>query len=188
MRGKHGHGPYDSRFASPGGFRAGRKLSSGDLQLLILALLAREAAHGYELIRKIEDISGGFYVPSPGMIYPALTYLDEVGQASCETDGNKKLFRITDEGRTALDADRAGAERILDDLSRIGSKMDAVRDVIAGRGQACGDDPEAHGHDALDVARLAIKTSLFHKRGCSPQEAARLANILLRAVDDINRG
>ena len=191
---RHGHGRhggpgrFEGGFASAGGFRAGRKLSSGDLQLLILALLARQAAHGYELIRTIEELSGGFYAPSPGMIYPALTYLDEIGHATSEADGNKKLFRITETGRAALEADRAGADRILEDFARIGSKMGAVRDVIEGRGPASGEDPEAHGHHALEIARQAIKTSLFHKRGCSPQEATRLADILRRAVEEINRG
>lgn len=187
-RGRHGRGRPDGGFASAGGFRAGRKLGSTDLQLLILALLARQPAHGYELIRTFEEISGGFYVPSPGMIYPALTYLDEIGHATAEADGNKKLYRITDTGRTALDADRCSADRIFEDFVRIGSKMDAVRDVIEGRGQHADGDPEAHGHDALELARLAIKTSLFHKRGCSAEEATRLADILRRAVDEINRG
>ncbi|MBP1860975.1 PadR family transcriptional regulator [Rhizobium herbae] len=186
--GRHGPGRFEGGFASPGGFRAGRKLSSGDLQLLILALLARQPAHGYELIRTIEELSGGFYVPSPGMIYPALTYLDEIGHATAEADGNKKLFSMTDAGRAALEADRAGADRIIEGLGRIGSKMDAVRDVIEGRGPPSGEDPEAHGHHALEIARQAIKASLFHKRGCSPQEATRLADILRRAVEEINRG
>jgi hypothetical protein len=66
--------------------------------------------------------------------------------------------------------------------------MDAVRDVFAGRGGEPGRDPEAHGHDALELARQAIKASLFHKRGCSPEEATRLAEILRRAVEEINRG
>ncbi len=187
-RGRGGHGRFEGGFAASGAFRAGRKLSSGDLQLLILALLARQPAHGYELIKTIEDISGGFYTPSPGMIYPALTYLDEIGHAVCEAEGNKKLFRITETGLSALSADRAGADRILDDLAHIGSKMDAVRDVMEGRGPQAGQDPEAHGHEALEVARLAIKTALFHKRGCSTDEASRLADILRRAVAEINRG
>ncbi len=187
-RSRHGHGRFERGFVSPGGFRAGRKLSSADLQLLILALLDRQPAHGYELIRTIEDLSGGFYAPSPGMIYPALTYLDEIGHAAAEADGNKKLFRITDAGRAALAAERGSADRILEDLGRIGAKMDAVRDVIEGRGPASGADPEAHGHHALEIARQAIKAALFHKRGCPPQEAARLADILRRAVDEINRG
>lgn len=187
-RGGPGAGRFEGGFASAGGFRAGRKLSSADLQLLILALLARQSAHGYELIKTIEEISGGFYTPSPGMIYPALTYLDEIGNAVSEADGNKKLYRITDTGLATLVAQRPAADRILDDLARIGAKMDAVRDVIEGRGPQRGEDPEAHGHQALELARLAIKAALFHKRGCSPDEASRLADILRRAVVEINRG
>lgn len=187
-RGGHGHGRFEGGFASAGGFRAGRKLSSGDLQLLILALLARQPAHGYELIKTIEEISGGFYTPSPGMIYPALTYLDEIGHAVSEPDGNKKLFRITETGLATLDADRTAADRIIEDLGRIGAKMEAVRDVFEGRGPQPGEDPEAHGHDALELARLGIKAALFHKRGCSTNEATRLAEILRRAVAEINRG
>ena len=61
------------------GMPGGRKLGSADLQLLLLALLAERPAHGYELIRTLEQRSGGFYAPSPGMVYPALTFLDEIG-------------------------------------------------------------------------------------------------------------
>ena len=57
-------------------FRAGRRLASGDLQLVLLALLAERASHGYELIKALEERSGGFYSPSPGMVYPALTWLE----------------------------------------------------------------------------------------------------------------
>ncbi len=65
--GEHGLGGH--------GFRMGRKLGSADLQTVLLALLADRPSHGYELIKAIEERSGGFYTPSPGVIYPALTYL-----------------------------------------------------------------------------------------------------------------
>src|SRR5271155_6053618 len=58
-----------------------RRLGATDLQLLILALLDAQSSHGYELIKTIEERSGGFYSPSPGVIYPALTYLEDVGHA-----------------------------------------------------------------------------------------------------------
>ena len=189
MRGLHPrHGRFAGGFASGGGFRSGRKLSSADLQLVILALLARQAAHGYELIKTVETHSGGFYAPSPGMVYPALTYLEELGHAVSVPDGAKKLYHITDAGRAALDADRASADRILEDLARIGSKMPAVLDVFEGREAIPGEDPEAHDYEALEVARHAIKSALYHKRGCEPEEARRLAEILRRAADEINRG
>ena len=68
-------------------FTSGRKFEAADLQLVILAFLAERPAHGYELIKTIEERSGGFYTPSPGVIYPALTYLSEIGHASVEQAG-----------------------------------------------------------------------------------------------------
>src|SRR4051812_28966729 len=65
---QHG-GPWGFR---EGGMPGGRRLSAADLQLLLLALLEQRPAHGYELIRDLEERSGGFYTPSPGVIYPAL--------------------------------------------------------------------------------------------------------------------
>src|SRR5215468_10990528 len=105
--GRHGFGGMRSGFFGRGGigwhdFRAGRKLGSDDLQLLILALLAEKPAHGYEIIKALEERSAGFYAPSPGMVYPALTYLEEIGFASVEAEGAKKLYQITPEGREHL--------------------------------------------------------------------------------------
>ncbi len=66
------------------GFGMGRKLGSADLQLLILRLLDEKPSHGYEIIKALDEHSNGFYVPSPGMVYPALTYLEELGFATVE--------------------------------------------------------------------------------------------------------
>src|SRR5580698_3699993 len=74
-----GHGRFGGGFMGGGegfggpGFRTGRKLASSELQLVVLALLAEKPSHGYEIIKALEERSGGFYVPSPGMVYPALT-------------------------------------------------------------------------------------------------------------------
>ena len=70
-------------------FGMGRKLASVDLQLLILGLLADKPHHGYEIIKALDERSKGFYVPSPGMVYPALTFLEEIGHATIEADGNR---------------------------------------------------------------------------------------------------
>src|SRR5947207_13193071 len=94
MMGRGGRGVH--------GFRAGRKLGSDDLQLVILALLEEKPRHGYEVIKALEERSGGFYSPSPGMVYPALTYLEELGYGVVEVDGTKKLYRITGDGRRHL--------------------------------------------------------------------------------------
>ena len=132
-----GIGAFGHAFMGEGGlggrgFGAGRKLSSGDLQVVVLALLARRPTHGYELIKAIEEHSGGFYTPSPGVIYPALTYLEEVGYASVAADGAKKLYSITAEGRAYLDEHRQSADAILDQLERIGAKMGRVREIFSG--------------------------------------------------------
>src|SRR6185437_13675857 len=98
----------------------------------ILALLKEKARHGYEIIKALEDRSGGFYVPSPGMVYPALTFLEETGLAVVfESEGSKKLYRITPEGEAQLKRDQTIADAILTQLERMGRKMDRVREVFA---------------------------------------------------------
>jgi DNA-binding PadR family transcriptional regulator len=175
-----GRGGQGRDFMGGGGIPGGRKLSSADLQLVILALLEKHQAHGYELIRAIEERSNGFYVPSPGVIYPALTYLGEIGQAEVEQDGNRKLYRITDEGRRYLEAHRTRADATFDALSRIGSRMEQVREAFAGL-----DAPDPMTADELHRARHALKHALMRARDCTPPEARRIAAILNRAVADI---
>src|SRR6202050_330582 len=94
-------------------FRAGRRLASGDLQLVLLALLSERPSHGYELIKALEERSGGFYSPSPGMIYPALTWLEEVGYASVAAEGAKKLYTITATGQEYLSDNPESADAIV---------------------------------------------------------------------------
>lgn len=179
--GRYGFGHGGSGFmGGPGGgdFRWARKLGSKDLQLLVLSLLGERPAHGYELIKTIEERSGGFYSPSPGMIYPALTYLDEIGYASIEQEGSRKLYRITPEGQSYLTLNRAAADAILDALSRIGSRMDDVREAVAGVG-------DSDASDEIHRARHALKDALRRKRACDPNEAKRVAQILNRASAEI---
>ena len=77
-------------------------LASGDLQLIILLLLSERPRHGYEVIKALEEQSCGISTPSPGMVYPALTYLDEVGFATAISEGSKRLYTLTDEGKAHL--------------------------------------------------------------------------------------
>jgi DNA-binding PadR family transcriptional regulator len=165
------------------GFPSGRKLGSTELQLVLLALLAEQPAHGYELIRMLEERSGGFYAPSPGMVYPALTYLDEIGHAAVTQDGNRKLYAITDAGRAYLADHRDQADMILAALARIGGRMAHVREAFAGLEDA---DPQAA--DDLHQARHALKRALMRMRGCTPDEARRVARILARATAEILKG
>ena len=185
--GRHGYGPFAGGFADGtgmggGGFRTGRKLGAADLQVVILAILKEKPSHGYELIKALEERSGGFYIPSPGMIYPALTYLEETGLASVESEGTKKLYRITEAGEAKYKQDATMAEAILSQLDRIGKRMERVREVFAG---------DAEDEDmALNVrtARRDLRAALRDRRRATPEEQQRIAEILKRATDEIRGG
>jgi DNA-binding PadR family transcriptional regulator len=171
-------------------FRTGRKLAAADLQLVILALLAETPSHGYELIKAVEERSGGFYLPSPGVIYPALTYLEEIGYVTVEAEGAKKRYHITDSGRQHLEQNRATVDAMLSELERIGRKMEHVRRVFAGEEPATdeGDEEEGSrtgGSREFHAARRALRMALHLKRHCSRDEASRIAAILRRAADEI---
>ena len=188
MRGRHGFGGFGGGFfGGPGfggaGFRTGRKLASGELQLVLLALLADRPSHGYELIKALEERSGGFYVPSPGMIYPALTWLEEVGYASVAAEGAKKLYSITDAGREYLDENREAADAMLGQLEHIGRKMGRVREIFSGHE----DDDDQRGGIWRDawLARRELKSALREKRHAGLKEAKRIAEILRRAAAEI---
>ena len=181
-RGGHGRGGggFERGFMGGDGMPGNRRLGSAELQLVLLALLAEKPAHGYEMIRMLEERSGGFYAPSPGMVYPALTYLEEVGQAAVTPEGNRKLYSLTDIGRVHLDGRSEEAQAILDTLVRIGGRMSQVREAYAGLDAA---DPKAA--DELHQSRHALKHALMRNRDCTPDEARRIARILDRATAEI---
>src|SRR3990167_100351 len=100
-----------------------RMLDSGDLRLVLLKLIAAEPRHGYDLIRQIEDLAGGSYAPSPGVIYPTLTLLDDMGLIEAQqSDGAKKLFAITDAGRAELEVNSEIVGAALARLTAIGEE------------------------------------------------------------------
>ncbi len=174
------------------GFRSGRKLGADDLQLVILALLEEKPRHGYEIIKALEERSGGFYSPSPGMIYPALTYLEELGYASVEVDGSKKSYHITDAGREKLDERRAFAEAIFAQLRWIERRMEGVRRAFGGRSGRGPDATPSHEAppgwgDALNDARRSLRAALYSRFDADDDEQARVADILRRASDEILR-
>jgi DNA-binding PadR family transcriptional regulator len=188
-RGGRGFGPMGGFMGGGQEFRTGRKLGSTDLQLLILALLADKPSHGYELIKALEERSGGFYVPSPGMVYPALTFLEEIGHATVEAAGAKKLYSITEEGRTHLEQNRANVDALLAQLAQIGERMESVRKAFAGAEgeEGEGDEREFKGRGFREIlmARRALKAALHEKKRSSPEEYRRIAEILLRAAAEI---
>lgn len=88
-----------------GGGRRRRLFDQTELQTLLLSLLAEQPRHGYDLIKEIETLSGGEYAPSPGVVYPALTFMEEQGViAAQEADGSRKAYVATDEGRSQLES------------------------------------------------------------------------------------
>jgi DNA-binding PadR family transcriptional regulator len=123
--GRHGF-PRDG---SGGGdmVRAGRMLAQGDLRLIALALIAEQPRHGYEIIKLLEDKTAGWYSPSPGIVYPTLTYLEEAGYVTAQTEGAKKLYSITDEGRAHLGENRQIVDAVLERLAAIGERAARMR-------------------------------------------------------------
>ncbi len=129
-RGRHRHGfGFGGRHGSGGDdmMRARRMLAQGDLRLIALALIAEQPRHGYEIIKLLEEKTGGWYAPSPGMVYPTLTYLEEAGHVTAQTEGAKKLYTITDEGKAYLDENRTFVDAVLDRLTVIGEKIARMR-------------------------------------------------------------
>lgn len=100
-----------------------RMFDGGELRLVLLKLIADEPRHGYDLIRHIEELTGGSYAPSPGVIYPTLTMLDDMGQIEAQqSDGAKKLFAITDAGRAELAANSEIVDAALARLTAVGEE------------------------------------------------------------------
>lgn len=122
-------GPF-GRHGGPGrGGRGGRFFEHGGLKLIVLALIGEKPRHGYEIIKEIEDKVGGAYSPSPGVVYPTLTLLEETGQIEvASSEGGKKLYAITIEGRAALEANRAQIEAMMGRMSEAARDRDPHRD------------------------------------------------------------
>ncbi|MCQ4633123.1 PadR family transcriptional regulator [Shinella sp. CPCC 100929] len=97
-----------------GGRHGGRLFDYGELRLLLLAIIADAPSHGYELIKTVEDRFGGSYSPSPGVIYPTLAWLDDMGYTVIEpAEGGRKRYRITPEGEAFLAANRAAIDELM---------------------------------------------------------------------------
>ncbi len=107
--------------------RARRMLAQGDLRLVALALIAEAPRHGYEIIKLLEEKTSDWYSPSPGIVYPTLTYLEEAGYVTSSTEGSKKLYTITDEGRAYLASNRDLVDVVLDRLAALGERVNRWR-------------------------------------------------------------
>lgn len=150
-----------------GGHRGGRRraFEQGDLRLVILNLIAETPRHGYDVIKAIEESFGGTYSPSPGVVYPTLTLLEDQGFATVTPEGSKKLYTVTEEGRAFLAANKASVDALFD-------RMDRARRTFGG-----GVAPEIQR--ALENFRIAFELRL----GRDDLTADSIAAIA-KAIDD----
>jgi DNA-binding PadR family transcriptional regulator len=99
-----------------------RMFGAGDLRYVILQQIAEKPSHGYEIIKSIQERLGGAYAPSPGVVYPMLTMLEEMGHATVVTDGARKLYTITEEGSKSLAENKAMVDAIFARMNRVRSE------------------------------------------------------------------
>jgi DNA-binding PadR family transcriptional regulator len=179
-RGEHGLDPHPfghGRHGRGGGRSGlGRFFAQGDLRLVILHLVAEKPRHGYELIKAIEERVGGAYSPSPGVIYPTLTLLAELGHVAAggagEGAGAKKLHGITAEGRAFLEANRPAVDALL-------ARMDEA-------GRVHGGGPAPQVVRAMENLKLALRMRL--SRGpLSEEQANAVAAALDAAATGVER-
>lgn len=175
--GHHGH-MHAHRRAHEGGHgrggrrgRGGRLFDHGDLRLVVLALIDEAPRHGYELIKAIEEGSGGLYAPSPGVVYPTLTMLEELGlivQQECA--GVRKLFAITDAGR--------------EDLAREADTVSALFGRMTAAGAERADDSPVFR--AMQGLKMALRGRLF-RPGVDKETLLQAAAVIDEATARIER-
>ena len=185
-----GRGP---RRGGPGGMgggmgddgegRIGRFLLQGDLRLLVLSLIEQEPRHGYELIKHVEEMTQGFYAPSPGVIYPTLSYLEEAGYIQAESDGNKKRYAITDEGRAYLGENREAADGILERLAHFAERLRERRERKEAHER--GTRPELPR--GVEAAMLNLREVAARILATDEKRSGDIIRLLLQAADDLDR-
>jgi DNA-binding PadR family transcriptional regulator len=153
------HPHDDGRGRHRRGRRSGRTFDHGELRLVVLALIAERPRHGYELIKEIEDRLAGTYSPSPGVIYPTLTMLEELGHATVAESEGKKLYTITTEGTAYLDANKSAVDQAM-------AHMQSVRSAHGG-----GPAPE------ILRARVNLKMALRLREARGPLTEQQIRDI-----------
>ena len=150
--GRHHHGSDDDpghhhHHGRHGHHGRGRLFDYGGLRLVMLTMIAEQPRHGFAFIKLIEERSGGSYSPSPGVIYPTLAWLDDMGYARIDAEaGGRKRYSITPEGEAFLTANRSTAEELAarlgapqqrgggrDGSSPIGRAMENLKATIRSR-------------------------------------------------------
>jgi DNA-binding PadR family transcriptional regulator len=185
-------GPFDLGFGWGGRhrlgggdiLRAGRMLATGDLRLIALALIAERPRHGYEIIKLLEEKTAGWYSPSPGIVYPTLTYLEEAGYVTGEARGARKLYTITEEGRAYLAENRDFVDAVLERLEAWGEKITRMRRRFSGEREERQAAVPPLVKAALDNLREAAAARLEEDAEAEP----RIVDILARAAQEVRRG
>jgi DNA-binding PadR family transcriptional regulator len=176
---RHGHGGFGRgpfhRWRERGGGmgrREGRMFDAGELRLVILALVAEKPRYGYEIIKELGERVGGEYSPSPGVVYPTLTMLEEMGYASASQDqAGRKLYTLTPEGEKTLAENKAQVDAIFERFGDrdeaggargMGSVLRAMMNLRAAtrlrlRGRAASPEQIQAIVDALDTAAKTIE-------------------------------
>ncbi|MFJ3466675.1 PadR family transcriptional regulator [Pseudomonas sp. NPDC090201] len=162
--GDHGDGRdgFEKRTGRERGGRGPRVFAPGDLKLLLLALIADQPCHGYDLIRQIEGLFDGAYSPSPGVIYPTLTFLEESELITGDAEGGKKRYQITAAGQQFL-VEQAVA------LDGVKMRIEVSKRSLRGHDRP----PEIH--EAVHNLRHALQ---MHHGRWTPDEIIRVRDLL----------
>lgn len=156
-----------------GGGRRGKRFAGEDLRLMVLALLEDEPQHGYQLIRAFAEKSGEAYAPSPGVLYPLLTLLQDMGLIAEEPgEGRTRSFALTEAGKAELSGNREAAEAALARLAAMAE--DAARTDAAPVRRAM-----------VNLRTAAIQR--MRKAGADEQTAFAIAALLDEAAQKIER-
>ncbi len=149
------------------GRRGPRMFDPGMLRYVVLQHIAQQPRHGYDLIKLLQEQSGGLYTPSPGMIYPMLAMLDDLGHVSAVADGNKKLYAITEQGRSFLEQNRAMVAAIEEQIAarrssgaeQLRERLQSLRDAVVARvrGRPLSPEQIRQIEDVLDKALAEIQ-------------------------------
>jgi DNA-binding PadR family transcriptional regulator len=152
---------------------SGRIFGHGEMRLVILQLLGENAAHGYELIKSIEERLDGAYAPSPGLIYPTLTQLEEAGYLSSEAgEDSKRSYSITEAGREYLKFSKNKVDHIFERMAHVASC------------QRKANSPELSA--AMDKLKQALRGKTTQKEFNSAQ-ARSMAEIIEQAAGAIEK-
>jgi len=165
--GRHGHrksrrgmhGPAGFGFGAP--FGPGRRAGRGDMRAAILALLAEEPMHGYQIIQVVSERSGGNWTPSPGSVYPTLQQLEDEGLIEpAASESGRRVFALTEAGKEAQTADTTPApwEEAVDEADNdLVELRNLVHQVLAATRQVAQAGTQAQVKGAQDVLRTARK-------------------------------